>query len=122
MAKPLEPFCFWCGGNARWDFASEPRPFYDNKATFCENCSSARATGDILLFEMSETDPGCGNPTIPGTSVYYTGRWTVVSQDVLPHIIPPDGVKMVTDTGYMCLRHDNYAKFGFDKYPWRTVQ
>lgn len=122
MSQELEPFCFWCGGNARWDFVGEPRPFHPNTLQFCQNCATARQDGEVLLFEMTETNPGCGNPTLTGREVYYTGRWVAVPVEVLNHLFPPAMVPGVIETGFACLKDENYHKAEFDKYPWRTIQ
>lgn len=115
----LEPFCFWCGGNARYDFTSECRPFREDPKP-CAICDSIRKTG-VTLYEVMESDPGCGNPPlIPG--VWFTGRWTVVPDHQIEHIFPAANVAAVLEVRVACLRADNYKKAHLDHYPWRTIQ
>lgn len=116
----LEPFCFWCGGNARYDFTSVPRPFREDQHVACMMCESIRKLG-IAVYEVVECNPGCANPELrPG--VWFTGRWTVVPEHQIEHIYSPHMVKAVLEARVACLRADNYKKAHLDHYPWRTVQ
>lgn len=121
MTKALEPFCFWCGGNPSFEFSTEPRPFYEDRQALCESCS-AMSRGGILLFELTETDPGCGNPTMHNGAVFYTGRWVVIDDHTAARVFPPEMLGGVINTRIAELRADNFARGGFDKYPWRTIQ
>lgn len=121
MATELEPFCFFCGGNARFEFRSAPRPFFEDRQKICDSCHSLRQIG-VLIFELTETDPGCGNPTMIDGKVYYTGRWTVVDENMVAQLFPPEKLPDVLETRVAGLRHDNYARAGLDKYPWRRIQ
>lgn len=121
MNKQLEPFCFWCGGNPRYDFAAESRPFYDNKQTLCESCAALQ-NGGILCFEMSESNPQCGNPTIATGTVYYTGRWVVIDDATAKNILPDDTVREVLRGRITGISVERFKAAGFSKYPWRTVQ
>lgn len=120
FSKELEPFCFWCGGNARLEFACEPRPFYPDKNTMCNNCVQA-VRGGIILFELTETNPGCGNPAMIEGRVYYTGRWTILTDIEASQVFTLDKLTGVFTTRIAGLREDNYAKAGFNKYPYRSV-
>lgn len=121
MPKQLEPFCFWCGGNPRYEFSTEPRPFHDDKQTLCESCAMLRQDG-ILCFEMSESDPRCGNPTMANGKVYYTGRWVVIDDATARAILPTDAVPEVLRGRITGITVDRFEKAGFSKYPWRTLQ
>lgn len=124
MAKELEPFCFWCGGNAQFEFCTQPRPFYAEKLQLCDSCSALQGS-HIIVFELIEgTDPGCGNPMLPalGVPVYYSGRWRLIDDHQAAQAFPPDRLPGVLQTRIAGLRADNYARAGFDKYPWRTIQ
>lgn len=120
--KQLEPFCFWCGGNARYDFSSEPRPFHENKQRLCESCTRLAGAEGILLFEVTEQNPGCGNPELSGTIAYYTGRWTVIDAHMAAQIFPAEILPGVVAQRFAGVSVANYAKAGFNKYPWRTIQ
>lgn len=121
MITKLEPFCFWCGGNAQWEFQSPPRPFYPDKQTLCDSCAHMRGMG-IIVFELTEQDPGCNNPVMECGKVYYTGRWVVIDDVMAAQVFGPDKLPFVIGSRIAGLRWDNYAKAGFSKYPWRTVQ
>lgn len=121
MPKELEPFCFWCGGNLQYEFHSEPRPFYENKQKLCEGCVSLRGDG-IFIFEVVQTDPGCGNPVMHNTTAYYTGRWCVVDDLTAAQIFSPETLAHVVIARLVGLRHDKYAKAKLDKYSPRTIQ
>jgi|SRR6185312_4337704 len=121
MTAELEPFCFWCGGNARYDFFAEPRGFYANTQAMCRACE-ALGCGGIYLFELTETNPGCGNPVHVSGRAFYTGRWTVIDDRSAKNLFGPHMVEGVLKTRIAGLRDDNYARAGFDKYPWRTIQ
>lgn len=121
MNSDLEPFCFFCGGNARYEFQTASRPFYPDAHVMCDTCAAVRGDG-IMVFELVEEDPGCGNPTLPGHPVYYTGRWTVIDNHKAAKVFAPDKLLGVVSTRIACLRADNYAKAGLAKYPWRTIQ
>ena len=122
MSKQLEPMCFWCGGNARFDFASEPRPFYPDTNHVCANCVSIRGPDEILIFELTEKNPGCGNPTLPFAQVYYTGRWVAITAQMVSCLFPAEMVPAIVAQGFAGLGEENYAIAGFNKYPWRTIQ
>jgi hypothetical protein len=121
VGKELEPFCFWCGGNARWDFVCEPRPFYPDRQAMCANCHDLCGNG-ILLFELTEKNPGCNNPVRIADAVYYTGRWAVIDDETAAKLFGPDKLPGVLCTRIAGMRDDNYAAAGFAKYPWRTIQ
>lgn len=121
MNTSLEPFCFWCGGNARYEFSTEPRPFYPDRQQMCASCASLRKDG-ILLFEMIETDPGCGNPYTMHGGAFYTGRWVVIDDCAAAQMFPPEVLPMVLAARISGLKAEKYAAAGFTKHPWRTIQ
>jgi len=121
MVTPLEPFCFWCGGNLNYEFWAHPRPFCEDIRNMCASCLHARGD-DIAVFEVIETNPGCGNPALPNGRAFYTGRWVVIDADIAAQIFPAQMLPGVLHARIAGLRYDNYAKAGFDKHPLRKIQ
>lgn len=119
--KQLEPFCFWCGGNPQYEFQTEPRVFHEDRQMVCNSCMHLCGSG-IMVFELTETDPGCGNPTVCDGRVFYTGRWVVIDDQMAARVFPPEMLDGVINTRIAGLRTDNFARGGFNKYPWRTIQ
>lgn len=116
----MTPFCFFCGGNTRRDgMVAVPRP-YEPTDMPCSNCIAQQ--GDkIAIFEVVESDPGCGNMKLID-GVWYTGRWTVVRPEDAEIIFGPKVAAGVLETRVACLRADNYHRATLDHYPWRVIQ
>lgn len=121
MKDELEPFCFWCGGNARFEFYTMPRSFHTEKQVLCDSCIALRGD-NVAVFEMVEYNPGCGNPTMKNGTVFYTGRWVAVDMEKIKQLFPPEARASIVNTRIVGLRQDEYARYGFAKYPWRTIQ
>lgn len=121
MPGEYEPFCFWCGGNARIDFTARPRSFHAEKQQLCANCEEIRGDG-IMVFETTEKDPGCSNPVLAGNAGWYTGRWVVISDKEAAATFPTAILPSILNGRIAGLREDEYAKAGYAKYKWRTIQ
>lgn len=116
-----EPFCFWCGGNARFWFITNPRPLLDTpQPKPCASCESIRALG-VAVYEVVEYDPGCGNPKVID-NVWFTGRWALVRNEDVPILFPTEKVAAVLETRSACLKAESYKSAHLDHYPWRTIQ
>lgn len=116
----LDPLCFWCGGNARFWFTSEPRPMRPDPATPCIQCESIRKMG-IAIYEVINQDPGCNNLQAR-EGVWFTGRWTVVDEKQVEMLFTPDWRETVLKERIACMRADVYKAAHLDHYPWRTIQ
>lgn len=114
----LPSFCFFCGGNTRTDFWAWPRPY--EPANPCESCRSIVDDDHVAIFEVIEQDPGCDNLQLkPG--VWYTGRWTTLLKEEIQALFGPRAPGVI-QSGFACLRADNYAKAKLNHYPWMVLQ
>lgn len=114
-ADDHSPLCFFCGGNPQYTFQTQRIPYTGERKPCCL-CKAMIADDEIAIFEMSEVDPGSGNPVFqPG--VWYTGRWATVPKEHVVHIFGRNNGSIVLAHGYGCLRYDNYHKALLDKYP-----
>lgn len=119
MADEPEPFCFWCGGNARVFFECPPRPIRMDMA-YCKMCASLAETG-IAVHETTEIYPGYDARPV-SSSLWFTGRWTVVRPVDLELIYEPWKISEIKKAGAATLHASYYHSHHLDHYPWRTIQ
>lgn len=110
--------CFFCGGNRTKSIrvvspVALP-PARPDQTYPCINCQCCAQPDEIMIFEVTEKDPGCDNPILQD-GVWFTGRWACVPKAYVPKFFQPHRVKQVLDTGFACLRDDNYKVAGLTK-------
>jgi hypothetical protein len=116
------PLCFFCGGNARIDvIITPPRPLEEHPHVICKNCAGLRDSGEIMIFEVVEADPGCGNIKLR-EGVWYTGRWVTIDEEIGLMLFASEQQASVSNSKYACLRADNYARANLDKFAKRIMQ
>lgn len=114
-----EPFCFWCGGNARILFECVARPIRED-LSYCVSCASIADLG-IAIHEVTEVYPGCNNPEVaPG--IWFTGRWVVVRPQEAVVIYGEAKMQDILKAKAATLHNDVYHQHRLDHYPWRTIQ
>lgn len=119
MALPL---CFFCGGNARYlCIIHPPRPIAEHEGMICDNCRSIRDDDEIIVFEVVETDPACGNPQFTD-GVWFTGRWVNVPRKLALPWFPISSQEKIMEECAAYVRADQFAKVDLTRFQKEVQQ
>lgn len=121
------PLCFFCGGNARYDVViAGPREMkdYSDEGMICVNCQGARAADEILVFEATQSDPGCGNPklTSHGEGMWFTGRWVNIETSVAINWFPVQQREYILEHKFAVINTTTYAQVKLDQFTKDALQ
>lgn len=116
----MKKFCFFCGGHQDYMVLYPLGGDYTGDAQQCAMCVGMVGPNAAAIFEVTEHDPGCGNPELmPG--VWFTGRWTTISKANLPNIYG-ERAAAVAQAGAGTLLHFRYRSHRLDIYQESFLQ